>query len=120
MQKPGWMKSEEIMMNSVLLDTSFFIRLLNPEEKLHQSAKTWFKYFLENDITLKTSTICVAEYCVQGALAELPFQNVQVISFNFGHAETAGAFGRYIFTEKKKDPTSLKPRPIILNDAKLF
>src|SRR5690606_5908025 len=119
MQKSGWMKSEVIMPNSVLLDTSFFIRLLGPEEKLHESAKSWFKYFLQKELVMKTSTICLAEYCVQGELDELPFRNVQVISFNFGHADTAGKFGKYIHTERKKNPELLKPRPIILNDAKL-
>lgn len=108
------------MPNSVLLDTSFFIRLLNPEEKLHESAKSWYKYFLQKEMVMKTSTICLAEYCVQGDLDELPFRNIQVISFNFGHADTAGTFGKYIYTERKKNPELLKPRPIILNDAKLF
>ena len=69
---------------------------------------------------MKTSTICLAEYCVRGQLNELPFRNVQVIPFNFGHAETAGAFGRHLYAERKKHPELLKPRPIIINDAKIF
>ena len=34
-------------MISVLLDTSFFIRLLNSEDPLHENAKGYYKYFLE-------------------------------------------------------------------------
>lgn len=96
------------MADSVLLDTSFLIRLLNPNEKLHPSAKSWFKYFLQKEVIMKTSTICLAEYCVQGLLSDLPFRNIQVVSFNFIHAEVAGAFGKYIFIEKKSDPGLLK------------
>lgn len=36
---------------SVLLDTSFFIRLLNPEEKLHKNALRYYRYFLEGYVT---------------------------------------------------------------------
>ncbi len=50
-------------MHSVLLDTSFFIRLLNDEDALHKNAKDYFKSFLESDIILKVSTISIAEYC---------------------------------------------------------
>ncbi len=49
------------MTHSVLLDTSFFIRLLNDNDSLHKNARDYFKYFLENDITLKISTISIAE-----------------------------------------------------------
>ena len=41
----------------VLLDTSFFIRLLKEDDRLHQNAVEYFKYFLENDYMLKVSTI---------------------------------------------------------------
>lgn len=35
--------------NCVLLDTSFFIRLLNEEDPLHHNALGYFRYFLEHD-----------------------------------------------------------------------
>jgi len=54
------------MKHSVLLDTSFFIRLLNDEDELHENALSYYKYFLENDIVLKVSTISIAENCVFG------------------------------------------------------
>ena len=43
--------------NSVLLDTSFFIRLLNKEDPLHENAFGYFRYFLEHDFMIKISTI---------------------------------------------------------------
>lgn len=46
-------KSEQ---RSVLLDTSFFIRLLNDEDKLHNNAVGYYRYFLEHKYCLKIST----------------------------------------------------------------
>jgi predicted nucleic acid-binding protein len=67
------------MKHSVLLDTSFFVRLLNDEDPLHSNAKDYFKYFLEQDIVLKVSTISIAEYCVRGKIDELPLRNIQIL-----------------------------------------
>ncbi len=108
------------MMHSVLLDTSFFIRLLNDEDSLHQNAKGYFKYFLENEIIMNISTVSVAEYCVGGNIDELPLMNIQIMPFNFDHARRAGEFARIIFNENKILREKLKPRAIIPNDSKLF
>lgn len=108
------------MTHSVLLDTSFFIRLLNDEDPLHQNARDYFRYFLENDINIKTSTISIAEYCVGGALNELPLMNIQVLPFNLDHAKRTGEFAKAIFEEKNISREDLKPRAIIPNDSKLF
>lgn len=108
------------MTYSVLLDTSFFIRLLNDEDPLHQNAKGYFRYFLEKGIILKISTISIAEYCVGGSLDELPLMNLQVLPFNLDHAKRTGEFAKTIFQEKKICNEDLKPRAIIPNDSKLF
>jgi predicted nucleic acid-binding protein len=108
------------MKHSVLLDTSFFIRLLNDEDPLHSNAVGYFKYFLENEITLKVSTITIAEYCVLGDLEDLPLRNVQIVPFNLKDAEKTGEFAKIIFTENKINPEKLSPRAIIPNDSKLF
>ncbi|WP_040495697.1 hypothetical protein [Fulvivirga imtechensis] len=106
------------MKHSVLLDTSFFIRLLNENDSLHSNALGYFKYFLEKDIILKCSTISIAEYCVRGSFDELPWRNLQVVPFNFNHGIRAGQFARIIFDEK--DKLELNNRNIIPNDSKLF
>lgn len=66
------------MKHSILLDTSFFIRLLNDKDSLHSNAVGYFKYFLENDIILKISTISIAEYCVLGKLEDLPLKTFRL------------------------------------------
>lgn len=67
------------MKHSVLLDTSFFIRLLNENDGLHSNVLGYFKYFLEKDIILKCSTISIAEYCVRGSFDELPWRNLHFL-----------------------------------------
>ena len=108
------------MKHSVLLDTSFFIRLLNDEDPIHPNAVGYFKYFLENEIILKVSTISIAEYCVHGKLDDLPLKNIQIVPFNLKDAERTGEFANILFRENKISEESLSPRAIIPNDSKLF
>ncbi len=105
---------------SVLLDTSFFIRLLNDDDPLHLNAVNYYKYFLEKEIVLKVSTISIAEYCVLGDISELPLKNIQILPFNLKEAEITGRFAKIIFEEKKNNNLKLRPRAIIPNDSKLF
>jgi predicted nucleic acid-binding protein len=108
------------MKHSVLLDTSFFIRLLNDRDPLHKNAVGYFKYFLEKEIVLKVSTISIAEYCVIGKLDDLPLRNIQIIPFNLDHAKKTGEFAKVIFDQNKISQKKLTPRAIIPNDSKLF
>lgn len=108
------------MNHSVLLDTSFFIRLLNDEDPLHSNAVGYFKYFLENEIALKISTFSIDEYCVFGKLEDLPFKNVQIVQFNLKNAEKTEEFANIIFMLNKINVEKLSPRAIISNDSKLF
>jgi PIN domain nuclease of toxin-antitoxin system len=105
------------MKYSVLLDTSFFVRLLNDEDDLHNNAKGYFRYFLENEIILKVSTISIAEYCVRGKIDELPLRNLQIIPFNLDQAKRTGEFAAAIFEQNKIDKEKLAPRAIIPNDS---
>lgn len=108
------------MKYSVLLDTSFFVRLLNDQDPLHDNAKGYFRYFLENEIILKVSTISIAEYCVKGHIDELPLRNIQIMPFNLDQAKRTGEFAEVIFEENKIQKEKLSPRAIIPNDSKLF
>src|ERR1700744_1877739 len=103
---------------SVLCDTSFFIRLLDKNDNLHNNAKGYFKYFTENDFKLLISTIAIAEYCVGGDISELPLRNLQILPFNLDHAKRTGEFAKIIF--QNKGALKLNERNIIPNDTKLF
>jgi predicted nucleic acid-binding protein len=103
---------------SILLDTSFFIRLLNENDSLHQNTLKYYKYFLEKQFALKCSTISISEYCVKGQLDELPLKDIQIIPFNISHAQKAGELARIVF--QKKDSFKIDKRNIIPNDTNLF
>ncbi len=104
--------------SSVLLDTSFFIRFLNDNDPLYYNADDYFRYFLQQEITMIISTISIAEYCVGGEVQELPLRNLQILPFNLNHSKKTGEFARIIF--QNKDRIKLKERNIIPNDTKLF
>lgn len=104
----------------VLLDTSFFIRLLNEEDPLHENALGYFRYFLEHDFMIKISTIAIAEYCVRGDVSELPLKNMLIVPFNFDHAQRAGKMIAEVYAEKKKRGATITPRTVVPNDTKMF
>lgn len=110
----------DMMAKCVFCDTSFFIRLMDNNDPLHLNAKSYFKYFTQNEFELLISTIAIAEYCVGGEFNELPLRNLQIVPFNLDHAKRAGEFARIIFENKGKLQPKYKDRNIIPNDTKLF
>lgn len=104
---------------SVLLDTSFLIRLLSKNDPLHQNAEDYYRYFLEKEIPMYISTITVAEYCVNGDISELPLRSVRIIPFNIQHAPIAGGFANILYSARKTNDISVDNRLIIPNDVKL-
>jgi predicted nucleic acid-binding protein len=106
--------------NAVLLDTSFFLRLLNEHDPLFKNSEGYFRYFLENDYILFISTISIAEYCVIGTIDQLPLRNLRVLPFNVDHAKRTGEFARILFSARRSGNVSFNERRIIPNDSKLF
>lgn len=103
---------------AVLLDTSFFLRFLNDSDPLFKNTDSYFRYFLQKEITMMVSTISIAEYCVGGDVHELPLRNLQIVPFNLDHSKRTGEFAKIVFQNKGK--LKLKERNIIPNDTKLF
>ncbi|HEX7902536.1 MAG TPA: hypothetical protein VF487_01565 [Chitinophagaceae bacterium] len=103
---------------AILLDTSFFIRFLNEADPLFKNADGYYRYFLQKEVSLFISTISIAEYCVIGAINELPLKDLQILPFNLSHAKKTGEFARTVFDNKGK--LKLQQRNIIPNDTKLF
>ena len=107
-------------MPSVLLDTSFFLRLLDDTDPLHYNAIGYFKYYLQNEYDLFISTISIAEYCVKGTIDELPLKDLRVIPFNIDHAKRCGEFANKIFSARTAGSIEILDRKLIPNDTKLF
>ena len=103
---------------SVMLDTSFCIRLLDKNEELHQNALDYFRYFLNERISVHLSTIAIAEYAVGDDVANLPLEQLRIESFDFMDAKTAGEFHKTIRGDKENIPGF--NRRIITNDVKIL
>lgn len=105
-------------MNSILLDTSFCIRLLKSNDVLHQNAKEYFKYFLDKKIEIYLSSIVIAEYSVKDDPANLPLEFVKIIPFDFFDGKTAGEFHAILLNHK--DQLMNIERNVIKDDCKLM
>jgi predicted nucleic acid-binding protein len=112
------MKLEEVQMDSILLDTSFCIRLLKSNDPLHQNAKEYFKYFLEQKIEIYLSSIVVAEYSVKDDANNLPLEFAKIIPFDFFDGKTAGEFHSILINHK--DQVANIERNVIKDDCKLI
>lgn len=108
----------DIGIKSIMLDTSFCIRLLDKNDALHQNALDYFKYFLLEKISIHISTIAVAEYAVGDDPANLPINNLQIEAFDFLDAKTAGVFHKEIKGNQSNIPDY--QRRIITNDVKIL
>ena len=104
----------------VLLDTSFFIRLLNENDPLNLNVKSYFYFFVENNIRLHISTISVAEFCVFSKFENLPLKYLNILDFQLNHSKRAAEFAKIIFEIKKSENLKIEPRVLIPNDTKLF
>jgi predicted nucleic acid-binding protein len=112
------MKLEEEQMDSILIDTSFCIRLLKSNDPLHQNAKEYFKYFLEQKIEIYLSSIVIAEYSVKDDANNLPLEFVKIIPFDFFDGKTSGEF-HSILISNKQHVASIE-RNVIKDDCKLI
>ncbi len=108
------------MKKSVLLDSGFLVRLMNPEEPLHPVAMRFFREYVEQGVTCKVSTIALAEYGVKDEIDHLPMQYLQILPFHYNHAECAARFMRTILRVKKERGAAIQPRTVIPNDTKMF
>ncbi len=105
-------------MDSILLDTSFCIRLMKSNDPLHLNAKDYFKHFLENKIEIYLSSIVIAEYSVKDDANNLPLDFVKIIPFDFFDGKTAGEFHSILINNKEQ--VSNIERNVIKDDCKLI
>jgi predicted nucleic acid-binding protein len=105
-------------MNSILLDTSFCIRLLKQDDPLHTNAYEYFQYFLENKIEMYLSTIVISEYSVKDDITNLPLQTMKIIPFDFLDGKIAGEFYS-ILTNNKTNIEGIE-RLVVKDDCKLI
>ena len=105
-------------MDSILIDTSFCIRLMKSNDPLHLNAKDYFKHFLENKIEIYLSSIVIAEYSVKDDANNLQLEVVKIIPFDFFDGKTAGEFHSILINNKEQ--VSNIERNAIKDDCKLI
>jgi predicted nucleic acid-binding protein len=103
-------------MDSILLDTSFCIRLLKKDDSLHQNAVDYFQYFLEKKIEMYLSSIVVSEYSVKDDINNLPLRTFKIIPFDFFDGKTAGEFHSILLNNKSQNSERL----VVKDDCKLI
>lgn len=103
---------------AIMLDTSFCIRLMDANDELHANALEYFKFFLQEQITIHISTIVVAEYAVGDDPQNLPLHSLQIETFDFRDAITAGLFYKELIGNKIN--IAGYNRRIIANDVKIL
>jgi predicted nucleic acid-binding protein len=109
---------DSLGIKSVMLDTSYCIRLMDNTDPLHQHALDYFKYFLNEKISMHVSTIAVAEYAVGDDPRNLPLDKIRLESFDFRDAETAGLFHKTV--KGNQSNIANYNRRIITNDVKII
>lgn len=104
---------------SVLLDSSFCIRLMRSDDEFHQNAKVYFEYFLENRIEMYLSTIVVSEYAVGNNPDDLlSLKAFRLLEFDYADAKIAGNF--FAVLKGNEELRKSEQRKVIINDIKLF
>lgn len=105
---------------SAMLDTSFFLRLLDGEDPLHDTAYKCFKELCERGFILYISTIAISEYCVQNDTDSLPLANLRVVPFNIDHAVMAGKMNAEKMRQRDLGNTPDGSRNVVINDIKMM
>ncbi len=104
---------------SVLLDSSFCIRLLKSDADFHQNTVDYFEYFLENGIEMYLSTIVVSEYAVGDNPDNLlSLNSFRLLEFDYADAKFAGQFLAILRSLGKFG--DFGDRKVVINDIKLF
>jgi len=77
------------MAAGVLLDTSFLITLADKSRKHHETARRYWRHFLENQIPIFLSTIVVSEFCIKQEIPPEILRCCVLLPFNWDDAERA-------------------------------
>lgn len=73
----------------VVLDTSFLITLADKNRRHHETARRYWRHFLENQIPIFLSTIVVSEFCIKQEIPPEILRSCVVLPFNWDDAQKA-------------------------------
>ena len=102
------------MAAGVLLDTRFLITLADKNRPHHETARRYWKHFLDNQIPIFLSTIVVSEFCVKQEIPPDMLRCCVVLPFNWDDAQGAAKLDW-----KRLQPTDVK-RDALKDDIKII
>jgi PIN domain nuclease of toxin-antitoxin system len=103
------------MSASVLLDTSFLITLTNASRPHHAVAVQYYRYMLQNNVTMWFSAIVASEFGIKQNLTDLPLGNFRPLNFNVPHGQKAALIWNQLGTRDSGDS-----RHVVRDDVKLI
>lgn len=106
-------------MKKALLDTNFYIYLVNSNSAMHSQAVEHYQYFLNNNISMYLSTVVIGEFCVKGSFDTLPLKSSRILSYNLPHSKLAAQFANVLYSNSQIREIS-GGRKLIPNDVKLL
>jgi predicted nucleic acid-binding protein len=102
------------MAAGVLLDTSFLITLADKNRANHETARRYWKHFLENQIPIYLSTVVVSEFCIKQEIPPDMLRCCVVLPFNWDDALRAAKLDW-----KRLQPSGVK-RDALKDDIKII
>ena len=73
----------------VLIDTSFLITLADKSRARHETARLYWRHFLENQIPIYLSSVVVSEFCMKQEIPPDMLRCCVVLPFNWDDAQLA-------------------------------
>jgi len=104
------------MNNSVVLDTGFLISLVDRNRPCHETAKEYYKYFLENEISMLLPTVVASEFALKQPITDLPLRNFRILPFNLNEATKSAMLNAFYY--RKQD--SVGQRDSVKDDFKIM
>jgi hypothetical protein len=80
------------VLSGVLLDTGFVIALSKPDDRHHDVARAYWKYFIDNEIPMYLSAIVVSEFTLVMSIPDDILNCCIVLPFGYLDAVRAGQF----------------------------
>lgn len=77
------------MAAGVLVDTSFLITLAGPDRQHHETARRYWRHFVENGVPIFLSAIVVSEFCMKQEIPPEILRCCVVLPFNWDDAQRA-------------------------------
>lgn len=105
------------MQRGVLLDTSFLISLLSSTRAHHRAARSYWRYFLEQQIPIYLSTIVVSEFAIKQAVPGEILRCCIVLPFNWNDALKAAELNFLSHSGDRESRQALKDDVKIIAQA---